>query len=222
MFRLGERNTEPFIMTKKETSEQIGRYSKHKGDRGEREVAKMLGSFFLDDENAFARFGNEVAGRIPGDVGIFIKNNMSLTTKLWEVFPFSFEVKNREDWFFESLVNNPKHSTIIQFWKQAVDEAERFKKVPFLIIKKNRHPFYGIIDPTLAYDKFGESLTMPYIYITSTIYPTCEERQVSKRKYLLAIFKLEDFIEMNRCSVFVSKLKEMYKLLIEREQHERR
>lgn len=204
-------------MTNKETKSEIGRYSKRKGDRGEREVAKLLGRFFLDDEHSFARFGNEVAGRIPGDVGIFIKDNMSLTLKLWKVFPFAFEIKNREDWHLHSLLENSKNSTIVQYWKQTVDEAERFKKVPFMILKKNHHPFYGVVDPTLMYDSFEDTLSIPYIYLTSIIYPTCEERQVSKRKYMLAIFKLDDFIETNKCSPFVNRLQETYRIFKEKE-----
>jgi hypothetical protein len=177
-------------LTDKTTKQAIGRYSKHKGDRAEREVAKLLGKFFLDDEKSFARFGNEVAGRIPGDVGIFIKDNMPLTLKLWDKFPFSIEIKNREDWDILSLINNPKTSVITEFWNQTEQEAKRFNKIPILILKKRFQPYYCVL---LNKKSEFENPKNNFLF--------------SMNNKLFYFFKLEDFIEINKNCKFVTDLK---------------
>lgn len=188
-------------MTDKTSKQAIGRYSKHKGDRAEREVAKLLGKFFLNDEKSFARFGNEVAGRIPGDVGIFIKDNMQLTLKLWDKFPFSIEIKNREDWDILSLINNPKTSVIIEFWNQTKREAERFNKIPILILKKRFQPYYCIIDMKKTLDGV-DKFRFPYNHFIIEI----EQTDINdERDY--CFFKLEDFIEINKNCKFIFDLK---------------
>jgi len=67
--------------------------------------------------------------------------------RLDEEFPFSVECKNDEGWRFEHLfdLQKRKNSPIELFWKQCIEDAERWQKIPLLAIKKNFVPIVVVL-----------------------------------------------------------------------------
>ena len=110
------------------------------------------------------------------------------------------------------MLDNPKTCHLIQYWEQCVEQANRFKKIPFLIFTKNYKPWYSLLDVTLLGDPImdTESLSIPSPYLAIII------KMTSKKNYTLTIFKLDDFIKANIQSNPIKKLREKYKTLMEK------
>lgn len=56
-----------------------------------------------------------------------------------EDFPFSIEIKARKEIDFKDLVL-PFDSEILKFWAQSVADAKRVKKIPMVLMRKDRMP----------------------------------------------------------------------------------
>lgn len=183
---------------------KIGKMSHRKGNKFERDVCKKLGTFFFDNSKSFGRYHTEGNTYFPGDLGPFIASNIVGTLDLIKAFPFCFEVKNREEWDFHSLLGNPTKSCLFKYWEQTLEEAERFSKTPFLIFTKNYKPVYGMLDATLCMNTCIDTFIIPPTYLASIIRPTY------KKTYTLTIFLLDDFIKANKSIRATKLLKEQY------------
>jgi Holliday junction resolvase len=107
--------------------------SKKKGSRGERMAVQVLKDWT----------GKEFS-RVPQSGGLGWKNRDFssgdiMCTKEGHFFPFSVECKNYKDINFEHLLylDNAK---ILDFWTQCLGDAQRAKKLPFLMIRYDRLP----------------------------------------------------------------------------------
>lgn len=195
-------------MTNKATRSEIGRYSRNKGSRYERDVCKKLGKFFYDDPKSFSRYGVEMGVNVPGDFGPCIPNNIAKSFDLIKDFPFCFEAKNREEWEFHSLLTNPTKSHLFHYWEQAVNQSERFGKIPFLIFTKNYMPDFGMLDVTAIYQSDCGQFVIPNVYLATII-------KVSYlKKYTLTIFKLDEFIEVNQSMTYIRTMRDNYRKII--------
>ena len=124
------------------TRSKIARGAKRKGNRTQREVAKLLGLWFFNDERAFhstpASGGlhwRELSAKTRGDV----------ICSADEDFPYSIEVKNQErgEWDLLSILLN--EGPIIKWWKQCKKDAEFVGRLPWLIFTRNNIPFMSMI-----------------------------------------------------------------------------
>ena len=206
---------------KKRTKSEVGRFSHSKGGRGERAVCKLLGNFFYNDPKSFARYGNEGGGRISGDIGPCIKDDMQATMELLRLFPFCIEIKNREEWDFYSLLGNPLKSHLVGYWEQTIKQASRFKKCPLLLFTKNYKPWYVILDSTILPDLKGHTYGTNYLDFFeippasfSLIVKTPCVSPDHKRAYTLSIFTLDAFIKSNNLNRMVVRMRKKYKQII--------
>lgn len=115
---------------------------RNKGARGEREIVELLSEWWHKD------YHSAVFVRTPGSGGWggaseshkVIKANMHaggdiMTTN--KKFPFSVEVKRRENWSYAGLLK-ANSSPIWAFWRQAVAQGKRDSRIPLLVFRKNR------------------------------------------------------------------------------------
>lgn len=109
--------------------------SKQKGSRGERLAAKVLSKWSGLEFTRTPSSGGlrwEKTENIAGDI--------ICTSKDIE-FPFSVEVKNRSKStldFQAPLLD--LNSSILDFWDQALEDAQRCDKVPILMMRRDRMP----------------------------------------------------------------------------------
>jgi len=108
----------------------------------------------------FSRWSGEVVRRTPGSGG-WSNAKFGVTADLVcanRAFPYSVEVKHRENWVLDDLVTGVRREhdkSIVQWWKQCVDSCPRdaarqrdgirrdapFAKLPLLVFRRNRQPW---------------------------------------------------------------------------------
>ncbi len=106
--------------------------SKAKGDAYERKIAKKMTEWTgLKFERVPASGGLhwKQDNRVYGDV---VTNDPE--------FPFVIELKCRESWNMDALINGSKE--VEKWWKQVTTDAEATGKKPMLIFTRNRQPDY--------------------------------------------------------------------------------
>ncbi len=114
----------------------LGKMSKDKGGRGEREACKLLTAWW----------GAEFA-KTPGSGAIATILNMhdiGLTGDAItpEDFPFNVEVKRHDsDWNFEQLIKSDK-AEVWGWWTQTRNQADYTGEKPLLMMRKNHNPWF--------------------------------------------------------------------------------
>jgi len=118
--------------------------SLQKGKRNERQLAKMLSTWW----------GSEFH-RTPSSGAFFTQHQQ---TQLDPVrgdlvcpadFPFTVETKNYKVVDLYDLIRNGKKSEIFKWWEQAKDETAPGKK-PLVIFKENKKQYYCIAEESLV------------------------------------------------------------------------
>ena len=109
--------------------------SKAKGSKNERSATKAMENW---TDFPFTR--------VPQSGGLRWQGGQNITGDIipedmyqLEEFPFSIEVKARKALNFEDLLL-PNNSDILKFWAQAKDDAKRVKKIPLLMMRRDRMP----------------------------------------------------------------------------------
>lgn len=112
--------------------------SRNKGSAGEREVAKLLESWWsvLEPGVKFVKTPLSGGWGTPTLRSEFKTSGDLVTTA--KSFPFTIEVKRREAWTLERLLLGSK-SPVWGWWKQANAQAVEMSSTPLLWIRKNRH-----------------------------------------------------------------------------------
>jgi len=112
----------------------VGKGAKAKGSNFERTIAKQLNEWWGEDE---------LFTRTPASGGLRWQSREDVIGDIStpENFTHTIECKNREDWklkeFFSEQIGTKDGGNIACWWYQAVDEARRARRLPWLIIKKN-------------------------------------------------------------------------------------
>lgn len=107
----------------------VGKKSRNKGGRFERQMAKELTEWWGYEFNRVPASGGlhwASSNNVAGDIVVPSDAN----------FPFVIECKNREDWTIENLFLNNKE--IKNWWAQVVGDAKETKNTPLLIFTRNR------------------------------------------------------------------------------------
>lgn len=118
--------------------------SKKKGNRGEREVVKLLkdwwgGNFMRNLESGATSTllegmaPDDVVGRLAGDIMTPLD------------FPFCIEVKTYASIDIWGVVRSPTNNQIATWWRQCKNDAARAKKAPMLFMKEDRKKWHVII-----------------------------------------------------------------------------
>jgi Holliday junction resolvase len=122
--------------------------SRNKGNKGEREAAKVVGTW---TDKKFAR--------VPSSGGLQWKNSNAkgdiVCTEEGHYFPFCMEIKSYGEINFEHLLYLDK-ADVRKFWAQCIRDAEIANKCPMLWMRYNRLPvgFFFIMIPSDIYDQF--------------------------------------------------------------------
>lgn len=109
--------------------------SKRKGNSYELKIAKKMTEWTgLKFERVPASGGLHWAAdnRVYGDIVCNVPD-----------FPFVIEVKCRESWNMDSLINGSKE--VEKWWKQVTADAEATGKQPMVIFTRNRQPDYVML-----------------------------------------------------------------------------
>lgn len=120
-----------------------------KGNSFEIVVAKRLTEWWGLNFRRVPLSGGYDKRLVVGDLWIA---DRSATIEEIKGFPFSIEAKNREGWDWNILFG-PGNSSLMEYWKQAKDDASKLDKIALLIFKKNFSPLYVGWDEGLLYDR---------------------------------------------------------------------
>lgn len=137
--------------------------SRAKGSKFERDIAKVFEAW---THKRFSRTplsgGWHKAVNAVGDL---------ICATEGHVFPFTVECKFHQEIRFEHVLLGNKTCKILDFWKQAKDEAKMAKKHPLLVMKYNgmgRKAFVGVshkvfkhirtVNPSLSFHKKGKPI----------------------------------------------------------------
>lgn len=118
--------------------------SRTKGSRNEREIAKLLESWWAGVEPGAKFVRTPLSGGWSGaDVRAgFQASGDLMTTAKW--FPWVVEIKRRENWAWSTLLAG-KQSPIWAWWAQAIKAADEMRKVPGLVFRKNRESWHLLL-----------------------------------------------------------------------------
>lgn len=120
--------------------------SRSKGNRFENQCCKLFEELI---GHPFRKTRGSGAGVVCGDIAPYSENQEEFL-KWTSEFPFTIEAKNNEYMELHQLLVNPKTSFIWKSWEQAVDNAKRTGKIPFLMLTKNHYP---IVCMTTSYGR---------------------------------------------------------------------
>jgi hypothetical protein len=134
--------------------------SKKKGNAGEKYVVELLKKWW-DDEHFIRNFlggsgaaGTQLAGR--NDVSSSLLEAMTGDIICPEGFPFSIESKFYETIDLYEVMRNPEKATVVEFWRQCKNDADRIKKIPLVIMRENRKQAYCMFPS--SFDRFNSNL----------------------------------------------------------------
>jgi len=135
--------------------------SKKKGNKAERELCKW-----------FQQWTGFPFTRVPASGGLRWKNTNATAGDIIcdderhsRRFQFSVESKSYKDINFEHLILGNKSIKILEFWKQANEDAERSGKIPILFMRYNgmAKNTYFVIIPISVYNLlFPTLITFDY------------------------------------------------------------
>jgi len=117
---------------------------RRKGSEAEREVAALLGAWWQAVEPGCQFVRTPLSGGWGGPKlrGEFQASGDVMTTA--NTFPFSVEVKRREDWSWVQFVTG-KQSPVWTWWTQAEGQAKEMKKEPMLWLRQNKKEWYVVL-----------------------------------------------------------------------------
>ncbi len=114
----------------------MGKKSKDKGGRGEREACKLLSEWWQEPFNRTPGSGALATMLGMHDLGL---TGDAMTP---ESFPFNVEVKRQEgDWSLEQLVKSDK-GLLWGWWSQTRDQADYSSEKPLLLMRRNHNPWF--------------------------------------------------------------------------------
>lgn len=122
--------------------------SRDKGRRGELEVARIMSAWWLGDSALLEAKAEVLPIRRTPMSGGWAQGKglggdlVSVSPEASDFDMFSVEVKNREDWSFDTMLKDRQGWELDTYWDQCTDAAAPAEKIPFLIFTKNRHPWY--------------------------------------------------------------------------------
>lgn len=154
--------------------------SRKKGNKTERVVAELLGSW-----------ANKKFSRTPSSGGLNWKSSQTkgdiVCTEEGHYFPFCIEVKNYRGINFEHplYLKKPK---IVEFWEQASTDAAKCNKIPLLFMRYNGLPknLFFVLVP-FSFISFLNSITDKIGGFTSAEF---------KKAYLIKTPELDELILM--------------------------
>ncbi len=123
-------------------SKRKGINSRSKGIRFEQECSRLWAEVM---GHPFRRTRGSGAGIICGDIAPYSENQEEVMKWIKE-FPFTIEAKNNEYLEIHHIITNIETSFVWKSWLQAVDNAQRAEKIPFLMMTKNNFPTLCMVD----------------------------------------------------------------------------
>jgi len=132
--------------------------SKAKGSKNERDTCKWWKDWTGYEFSRVPSSGGLRWSRTTDTTGDIICSD----NKHYLRFPFSIECKNYKEINFEHILLGTKGAKVLQFWNQALEDAERGNKLPILMMRYNgmkKGDYFFVVD-----EQFGGILidTMPH------------------------------------------------------------
>ena len=128
--------------------------SKQKGNRGEREVVKLLKEYW--DSKDFMKspesgaMSTMMEGRAPADIVARLAGDILGPAD----FPFCVESKLYKEIDLWGIIRNPRASDIGKWWVQCSEDADRVGKVPLLTFREDRKKRFAAVRQS-DYDKLN-------------------------------------------------------------------
>jgi len=126
----------------------MGVNGKAKGNRVEREVAKVLSKWWGSDFTrtpSSGMFSTTHATQL-SSLGVDLAGDIICPKD----FPFSVEVKSRKKIDLFDVARNGKDSEIWDWWMQSCRDANQVNKIPLVIFKENGKQFYAMLPHSLV------------------------------------------------------------------------
>ena len=168
--------------------------SKKKGSKNERDVCKWWKTWTGYEFSRVPSSGGLRWARTSDTTGDIICSD----NKHFIRFPFSIEVKSYKDINFEHLLLDLKRVKILEFWSQALSDAERSNKLPVLMMRYNnmkKGEYFFVIKPVI-YGIFRQS------------YKDLSYIEVKTDKVNLIILKASEVLKVNYKQVYKDLRKE--------------
>jgi hypothetical protein len=126
--------------------------SRNKGNVAEREVAKLIATWWsqLEPEATFIRTPLSGGWSTANVRASFKASGDLMTTATY--FPFDVEIKRREEWTHERLFEG-RPSPVWEWWLQCQRAAAEGDRVPMLWARRSREPWLMILPFDFAYDR---------------------------------------------------------------------
>lgn len=123
--------------------------SKAKGSKNERDVCKWWKDWTGYEFSRVPSSGGLRWSRTTDTTGDILCSDQ----KHYLRFPFSIECKNYKDINFEHILLGNKNVKVLQFWEQAVGDAERGGKLPILMMRYNgmkKGDYFFVVSETIG------------------------------------------------------------------------
>jgi len=148
--------------------------AKAKGNKFESDVAKRLGLWYYNDENALARVPTSGAmGTVRGQD--FVEQGDIRQVAHHELpFPFSVECKfHAEIQIAPFLLGNEK-CKLARFWQQCMRDAIKQDLIPMLVFKQNRGTAYVCVTAPLIMEPAPREYMLGRQHLIVTLEEFCE------------------------------------------------
>lgn len=159
---------------------RAGKKSRNKGAGFERQVAKIITSFFGFPYEAAPRTPRSGGGSRKGDID-------KLDDDFRRIFPFHIEAKKVEGWRLETLFAQDEDTLpafLHSWWDQATEDCPS-DEIPIVVFSKNLAPKFVLLDAIWIRNRLGpkyreikltiRKIASPYISIRGELYITTLE-----------------------------------------------
>jgi hypothetical protein len=149
--------------------------AKAKGNLFESQVAKKLGIWYYNDENALARVPTSGAmGTVRGE-DFVEQGDIRQVAHHERPFPFSVECKHHAEIQIAPFLLGNEKCKLARFWQQCMRDAIKQDLIPLLVFKQNRGTAYVCVVAPLIMEPAPSEYMLGRQHLITTLEEFCNE-----------------------------------------------